>query len=99
MGSSHFSSALPLPRHNPRSIAEEDEVAGTPGSGGGGMRLGLHVEQRGELKHLVRSLKLRLDAASSDLQVTHVLWTGPWPARGKTDWLALDCAVWRSPVR
>jgi hypothetical protein len=67
MGSSHLT-PLPMARQNTRSVIEEE--AGGQRGPQGGMRLGLHVEQRGNLNQLVRSLKLRLDAASSDLQVS-----------------------------
>lgn len=48
-----------IPPARPPSESESDH-----------MRLGLRVEQRGSLRHLLRTLKQRLDVASSDLQVT-----------------------------
>ena len=39
----------------------------------GNLRLGLRMEQRGNVKRLVRTLKQRLDRASSDLQVCLLL--------------------------
>ena len=40
------------------------------GEEGPNLRLGMRIEQRGNVKRLVRALKQRLDAASLDLQVS-----------------------------
>ena len=43
---------------------------GVIGEEGPNLRLGMRIEQRGNVKRLVRALKQRLDAASLDLQVS-----------------------------